>query len=349
MRFRLLALALLGVLSVPAFAADEAAEAPKVKWVLPWKAGTALTYEMEDLESQEKAAQTTRHRTTSTTHVAIAEANADGFLQTWTFEDSKIELLEGDEAARQLIAQMQASARALEGTALEVKLDRDGMYAGLRNLDTVTKQLREVLEPVMATAGEAELAKIEDAKAREAARAKSRPALQAVMDTLLSPGVVETMVTRRIQDYVGFHGLELEPDQVYEVETELPNPLGGDAFPAKLQFSMSVASDEPDDLYVSYDLVMDPEKTAAAAMDVVKKIAGKDVEIPKDAIKSVEIGDEGLFVVDRPTGVVEMFETTRTTKTEGMTKVERHRMRLVDNAHGHYWKDAEPVEAAEEG
>lgn len=347
MRFRLLALALLSALSVPAFAAEEAAEAPKVKWVLPWKAGTALTYEMEDLESQETPGKKSSHRTTSTTHVAIAEANDDGFLQTWKFEDSKIEVLEGDEMTRQMMAQLEASARALENVALEVKLDREGMYTGLRNLDTVTQQLRELMTPVMTLAGEAELAKIKDEKARQAAREKAKPAVQAMMETLLAPAMVEGMVTRRIQDYLGFHGLELEPDQAYEVDTELPNPLGGAAFPAKLQFSMSVADDEPDDLYVSYDLVIDPEKVAAAAKDVVTRIAGKDAGIAKDAIQGVEVGDEGLFVVHRPTGVVEMFETTRTTKTEGLKKVERHRMRLVDNEHGHYWKDA--GEAADAG
>ena len=341
MRSSVLAAAVLCVLSVPAFAADDvAAEAPKVKWVLPWKADTALTYEVEDLDSQTRGGKTTRHRTTATAHVAIKAVDKDGFLQTWKYEDSKFDLLEGDQMLRPMLEQAQASAKALEATPLEVKLDKDGMYAGLRNLDAVARQLRTVMGPMMLVAAEAQVAKIEDEKEREAARAKLKADMGGAFDKVFTPAVIEGMVTRRIQDYAGFHGLELEPDQAYELDTELPNPLGGAAFPAKLQFSMSVDEEDPDDLYVSYDMAIDPEKAAAAAMGVAEKLAGRKIDA-KDAVKSVDISDEGLFVVHRPTGVVEMFETTRTTKAEGTTKVERHRMRLVDNEHGHYWKDAE--------
>ena len=341
MRSCVLAAAVLCVLSVPAFAADDvAAEAPKVKWVLPWKADTALTYEVEDVDTQVRGGKTTRYRTTSTAHVAIKEVKKDGFLQTWKYEGSKFDLLEGDQALRPMFEQVQASAKALEAATLEVKLDKDGMFAGLRNLDAVTRQLHAVMGPVMLVAAEAQVAQIESEQEREAARAKLKADMGGAFDKVFTPAVVEGMVTRRIQDYVGFHGLELEPDQAYELDTELPNPAGGAPFPAKLQFSMSVDEEDPDDLYVSYDMVVDPEKAAAAAMGVAEKLAGRKID-EKDAVKSVDITDEGLFVVHRPTGIVEMFETTRTTKTEGTSKVERHRMRLVDNEHGHYWKDAE--------
>jgi hypothetical protein len=329
------------VLSVPAFAADDvAAEAPTLKWVLPWKADTALSYDVEDLDTQERDGKTTRYRTTSTTDVAIKEANKDGFLQTWSERNAKVELLEGDQAYHPVIEQAQASAKALEGVPLEVKLDKDGMYVGLRNADAVVTRLRTVLAPMMLLGAEMQVAKIADAKEREAARAKVKTDMQGTFDKVFTPTLIEGLVTRHIQDYAGFHGLELEADQAYELETELPNPTGGAPFPAKLQFSMSVDPDDDSDLYVSYDMTMDPEKVAAAAMDVVETLAGKKLE-GKDALKTVDVVDEGLFVVDRETGIVEMFETTRTTKTEGTTKIERHRMRLVDNAHGHYWKDAE--------
>jgi len=214
------------------------------------------------------------------------------------------------------------------------------MYVGLRNADAVVARLRTVLAPMMLLGAETQVAKIADAKEREAARAKIRTDMDGTFDKVFTPAIIEGMVTRHIQDYAGFHGLELEADQAYELDTELPNPTGGAPFPAKLQFSMSVDPDDDTDLYVSYDMTMDPEKVAAAAMGVAETLAGKKLE-GKDAVKSVDVVDEGLFVVDRETGIVEMFETTRTTKTEGTTKIERHRMRLVDNAHGHYWKDAE--------
>jgi len=341
MRSCVLAAAVLCVLSVPAFAADDvAADAPKVKWVLPWKADTALTYEVEDLESQTGEGKSTRYRITSTEHVAIEEAGKDGFVQTWTSENARLEMLEGDSVLRSMMDQAQAGAKALEGTALEVQLDNEGTYKGLRNLDAVTKRLRAAMAPMMLIAGEAQVAKIVDAKERDAARAKTKADMDGVLDRVFTPAMVEGMVTRNIQGYLSFHGIELEPEQAYELDTELPNALGGAPFPARMQLSMSVDEEDPEDLYVSYDVTVDPEAVARAATGVVEKFAGNALD-GKQLVKKIDMTDAGLFVVHRRTGVVEMYETTRTTKAEGTTKVERHRMRLVDNEHGHYWKDAE--------
>ncbi|UHQ20169.1 hypothetical protein LVB87_03130 [Lysobacter sp. KIS68-7] len=347
MRLHTLALALLCVLATPAFADEPAQAAPKVKWVLPWKQGVALSYQTEDTATEVKDGATSRTRATDTTHVRIAEASDAGFVQVWSSENGTYDVLEGPPALQAQAIQQRATIAALSGVPLEVKLATDGTYAGVRNLDTLIAKIRAVTAPTLLVAIESQMAQIEDPKAREKARATAKANTDAALDRMLTPAYVEALLTRQIQDYDGFHGLEIEPDQSYEVQTALPNPFGGPAFPAKLTFSMSVSPDDPEDLFVAWDMQIDPEKAAVAALAISEKLAGKKLDnTGKDAVTSLDIADEGLIVVHRPTGVVEMYESTRTTQLPGqLKKVERHRMRLLDGQHEHYWRDEETADA----
>jgi hypothetical protein len=353
MRLHALALALLCALSAPVLA-DEAAKpaapaAPKVKWVLPWKPGLALAYATEDTTTEEKDGTTTRTRGTDTTRVRVAAGADGGFVQTWIGEGSKYDLLEGPPSAQAMVEGTRAAAAAFEGTPIEVQLAADGTYGGVRNIEPLVAKMRELMKPVIAAGLEAELAKIEDPKKREQARAAAQERVQPRMERLLTPAYVEALLTRQIQDYDGFHGLELEPDQSYEAQTQIPNPLGGAALPAKITFSMSVSEDDPEDLYVAWDMVIDPDKAAQAALAIGEEMAGRKLDKnDKDALAKLDIADEGIIVVYRPTGVVEMFESTRTTQVPGQSKkVERHRMRLLDGAHDHTWRDAQETAGAE--
>jgi hypothetical protein len=345
MRHRTLALALLCALSVsPAFADEPAAEAAKVKWVMPWKAGTSLDYATEQLTTTDKAGAKSRERGTDTTHVRITEATADGYTQSWTSEGARFDVLEGDKSGE---VQKRTALAALSGAAIDIRLNAEGQYVGMRNADAIATRLRNAMKPLMLLGTEAQLASIEDTRQREAARVEARRKLDGALDRMLAPAIVEAMLTRQIQDYNGFIGIELEPDQAYELETELPNPTGGPAFPAKLMFSLSVSKDDPEDLFVTWDMAVDPEKAATAALQIGEALAGEKIDnTGKDAIKTVDITDEGIIVVHRPTGVLEMFESTRTTKMTGLVKVERSRMRLTNGEHAHTWRDEEEATTA---
>ena len=71
--------------------------------------------------------------------------------------------------------------------------------------------------------------------------------------------------------------------------------------------------------------------------------------MPGDQKQQLEISivDEGLFVVHRPTGVVEMFESTRTVQAGAKSKVDRHRLRLANGEHDHVWRDEEVEDSGE--
>ena len=103
-------------------------------------------------------------------------------------------------------------------------------------------------------------------------------------------------------------------------------------------FSASVSEEDPDDMFVAFEQKIDRENGGAAVMAIIEGLLG--VALPKDQKKlELSVVDEGLFVVHRPTGVVEMFEATRTVQAGDRSKVERHRLRLTNGEHDHVWLD----------
>lgn len=332
---RTFAAALLCALAVPALAAEEAIPAPTVKWELPWKPGMSLVYAMEDTTLQAQGDKREHSRTSATTTVHIDQATADGFVQSWTATGSSFQVLEGDRSGEAL---MQQFGKAFDGVALEVELDAAGNYARARNIAQLAPRLREAFLAGAQLGLDRELAKV-DAAGREEARRKAMEHMQGMVDRMTSPAVLEAMLTRNVQWYNGFVGIDIEPDQTYELESELPSPFGGPSFPAKLTFSLAVSPDDPDDLFVTFDQSIDPEKGKAALIAATRALVGQ--ELPQGAMEELafSLEDEGMFVVHRPTGTVEMFEAIRTTRFGDREKVESHRLRLTNGDHEHVWRD----------
>jgi hypothetical protein len=335
---RTLAVALLCALPLSHAYAGEEAKTPTIQWVLPWKAGTALEYVSEDLETS-NIREPERTRTTSTATVRIAETLKQGFVQTWSWRDTEFVVEEGDKSRE---AAMREAAAGLQDVTLEVDLDAAGNYARLRNLAQITPRLREAMRPIVFLALDDNLAKIPDAAKREEARKSATSQVDAFLERMLAPAMLETMLTRNIQWYNGFVGIDIEPDQNYEAKVELPNPMGGAPIPVAITFSLSVSGDDPDDLFVAFEQKLDRENAGAAVTALIEGLLGEKMPADQKRKLDLSIVDEGLFVVHRPTGVVEMFESTRTVQAGDRSKVERHRLRLVNGEHEHAWSDAQP-------
>lgn len=341
---RPLAVALLCALPFPpAFAAEETA-VPTVKWELPWKAGTTLEYATEDLTTS-NLRKPERTRATSTTTVRVTEVRKEGFVQAWSWRDEAYVVEEGDKAQE---AQMRDFAAAMGNVTLEVELDAAGNYARTRNLAEIAPRLRQAMRPLVLAGLDDGMDKIADAAKREEARKAAVAQVEGFVDRMLAPAVLENLLTRNIQWYNGLVGIDIEPDQNYEAKLDVPSPVGSAPIPATVTFSLSVSKDDPDDLYVVFEQKIDRENGGAAVMAMIEGLLGTALP-KKDQVKlEVSIVDEGLFVVHRPTGVVEMFEATRTVQAGDKSKVQRHRLRLTNGEHEHVWRDA-PDEADDAG
>lgn len=346
----LLAAAALLALPFAVRAAESAPAAPSavetLRWQHPWSAGRTLVYATERLDRKVSAKGREETRITDTTEVRITQASTDGFVQQWRSSGATVEVIEGDRAMGEA---MQAAERAFSrDNAVEVALDRDGNYLRIRNIDTLSPRLREAMRPLVVAGIDAELrrqATPVDAAAHEAAMRQ----VDAMLDRMIAPPVLEAMIGRALQTYNGFVGVDLEPGEWYELETSLPSPLGGEPFPAKLQLMLQPSESDPDDVFLEWNSRIDPEKGAAAIWALTEKLLG--TTIPAEARKAlpdaIDLRDEGFFVFRRGTGEIEMFETVRTVKVGDTQKTERQRMRRVNGDHERHWNDDGDGDGAE--
>jgi hypothetical protein len=312
-----------------------AAAAETIRWPVPWSAMPTLVYETERLDREDKAGTHEATRSADITEISVSQAREDGFRQRWRSEGATFEVLEGDKTME---APMRDAMQAFAGMPLEVELDAAGQYTRLHDVEALAARFREAMGPVVHAGIDAQLATL-DAPVQEKARTEALAQVDAMLDRMAAPAMVEAMLSRVLQTYNGFVGVDLEPGQWYELETELPNPLGGPAFPAKLQVMLTPSNDEADDVWLEWNQRIDPVKGAAAIWALAEKLVGQEIpaEARKDLPKEVDFHDEGVFLFRRSTGVIEMFETVRTVKLADTAKVERQRMRLTSGDHVHEW------------
>jgi hypothetical protein len=339
---RTLAVALLCALPVlPAFAAEEAA-APTIKWVVPWKPGTTLQYATEDTTRETQGEKVDYTRATSNATVKVTQASADGYVQTWSWGAGTYDVLEGDKSQEAL---MRAFGLAFKDISIEVDLNKEGNFTRMRNIADVAPRMRTALRAVLHPMVEDNVAKIEGAAQRETKRKEMQANIDGLADRISAPAVLEGLLTRNIQSYNGFVGVDLEPDMEYAMDVELPNPLGGANFPAKLAVSLSVSDDQPDDIFVAFVQTLDAEKAEPALIATGEALLGK--KLTAEQLKEeldLAVQDEGMFLVHVPTGVIEMFESKRTTKINDKLKVERLRMRLTNGEHAHEWAEEQATD-----
>lgn len=319
-----------------------------VRLQLPWREGVALRYATEDYDDETDAAGRERTRATSVETVRITEAREDGFLQEWSFADSRYEVLEGDAAGAVVVEGMLES---LDGLVLEVELDAAGRFTGIRNLSEVSGRMRPVMETALMAAFEAGMAAADPVDgaavaAQDPARAAGllQAQVQSMLDRLMSPDMLQLLLSEDAMQYNDLVGIELEQGRRYEVEIELDHPLGQGALPARVALVLHVHDPGSDDVHLEWTTHLDREKAAEAAIAIAERMldAGLPEEARAQVLAELSIIHAGAAVVRRSTGIVETLEVTQTVRVGDELKVKRRRMRLLDGDHAHHWPDDGP-------
>ena len=347
-----IALALLLAFAWPevALARKNAAPAPPelVRWVAPWHEGVALRYAAEDYDISIGEGGRERSRTTGIETIRITGVLDDGFVQTWSFDDSRYEQLEGGDGQEALMRQLLES---LPDLVLEVELDATGNFSALRNLD----QLAAQLGPALRTGFEAALQSGVEAAGGwpagadgEAARARGHEAAADMVARMTRPEVLGALMSRDALAYNDLFGAELEAGVPFEVDVEIDSPLGAGKVPARVTLLMQAGAAGSDEATLDWTTRMDRERAAEVALAAVEQLYGRQVtgEDREKVLADMSIIDVGHARFRRSTGVPLMLETLRTVRAAGEQRIERRRMRLLDDGHGHQWPDDAPPQPA---
>lgn len=323
---------------------------PTVHWVTPWREGMSLRYATEDHDVSVGEGGRESSRTTSIETLRITEAREDGFVQEWSFADTRYQQLEGGEGQEAVMQQMMDS---LADVRLEVDLDAAGNYAGLRNIDALAARMRPAMREgflALFAAGVESAGGEGDEATTAAARAQALEFVDGMVERMTDPAILGVLLSRDVAMFNDAFDAELEVDTPYEVDVEIDNPIGGGALPARVSLLVHLGEPGSDDAVLAWTTHMDREKAAEIALRAAGTMYGIDVpeEARRQVMEDMSIIDEGRVLFRVSTGVPEVFESTRTVRAAGELRIERRRMRLLDGDHDHAWSgDGEPVAAKE--
>jgi tetratricopeptide (TPR) repeat protein len=290
-----------------ALAAKEYNKAPAevIEWPLPWARGVSLDYNDTSERITEVKGVGNHVVTTGVTRIRVIGEDARGFVQSWTTLDSDTRYEKVSDTGQLMLQELIAS---MGGMPLEVRLENDGTYAGIANLDAVHKRFGAVAKPqferILANG---------DKPMAEGVRA----GLQNVFDLLTTRPVLEMQLSilPAAYNFVSKGGLALEHE--YQYQDQGPNPQGGEAYP--MTGRMTLHKDELHEgwLMMEWSLGIDRDKggeilaTSARSLlgDAFLADGGKEA---RDAITqiagNIDIGSSTRFRIDPATGIVQWMQ-----------------------------------------
>jgi hypothetical protein len=151
-----------------------------------------------------------------------------------------------------------------EGLAVEYSTDRAGLMNEVENVADVRERLKELLDKAEEdAAGDPQLTQ----------------ALQATRRIALSEAFVQTVIVSDIVLLHDLYGASLTEGRPLRAEGELPNPFGGDPFPADIEIALRDARAASG--CARFDTAVVPERRAfaAAVREVVADTGGDPAEL----------------------------------------------------------------------
>lgn len=328
-RLRTPLLAALLLAALPTLAQD------RIRWPVTWTVGQTFTYDAESLERERDDEGTRVSRSTDVTELRVAEAGAGGYLQHWITRDSRIETIEGDRSTTDAVAPL---LDQFEGFVVQIELGPDGRYRRLRNLDETTAKVRQVMLPLTGTTIEQISAGMDPAMPaaeREMIIAMTRKNMQAMMEKFFTDDMVEAMTSGSAKGVTWFAGGEYEAGKRYRDAEPIESPLLGRKLPAQREFTFTVDKDDPALARVEWTHTLDTSGDVAPLWSLVSELTsgGLDTAQGEGRPEDLALREQGMMLFRRNTGVVELLETTITSRYgQEHDEHDRNRLRLRGSA-----------------
>ena len=287
----------------PGTAHNKLEKTEALSWPLPWKAGTTLTYDETYESTKRKGERVERISGATTTQISVVKADEQGFLQRWRWSAGGYRFDNIDPAQQAILNGL---AGALKGVPLDVRLDRDGAFESIANIEQFQPVIREHLEKAL-KAGVTEAAAKANANPQKLAEANAR--LAPMLEMLSGKEFVSGLLSKSPQAYnfMGAGGLVLDEEVEYEDLGQ--NPFGGEPIPMLGKIKVSRKVDAPGFVEAHWTVTLHPTKSVPIFTEAVKKLLGSVAPEQSDAVskampKSIDISTEVTFLIDTATGIV---------------------------------------------
>jgi hypothetical protein len=250
-----------------------------------WQKGDQFRLNVERRREDFTGAEKTSDRSSKLhADVVVLEAGEDGYVLAWTWRGRSKPLTDLEGAAQQPEVLLGGAG----ATQIEVVIDADANVRGVRNWEAVRAAMKAQVEG---------MTKSMPAAQRQEARA-------VVADMLSDPARGQHLVLREIPLLLAPIGRDFRRDEPQEFETKLPNPFGGEPFPAKGKYTLTEFDPATSRAEVDFQQAVDPERATAAMEKVAKDLAdGAKPKAPGgEKMPPLVMTDRATFVVDASKG-----------------------------------------------
>ncbi len=274
-----------------------------------WKQGTKKKYDI--IKNRKKVGGgKVLFDGTSRTDLAISVEKADskGYLVNWTMGETRFDQAE---AAKNPIAKQ--AANLLRGFAILLEVSPSGELKGVKNWEELKAKATEALNAMVGVWRKSGF----NEQMISQLRAQ-------VSSTFATKEKITQMCTREPNLYFMALGRTYKPERTMTYDTLLPNPFGGEAFPATGSFALARYDKESGKAEVDWNQRIQPEAAKRVLTGTLKKLAeqqGKEIS-EEHLPKNYRIEDSGKFVIDVPTGWVLSLTQSRTVMTDSGSQVE---------------------------
>lgn len=305
----LLLLAPLGA-SAQAPATDVPANEPEnvLRWPSPWATpGTRLVY---DYSTRLQKVRTTGESVITTRATQTLATVAPG-QQSWVASDYRFDV--DQEVPPEIGEMLRSMVDAMAGRELRVTLDAEGSVSGLDNLAELAPIIRRELQAGVERIEAAQLAALPE-KERATWQAEMKPVFARMLAVSGADAHLQNQLLE-IPAAFNFPGMGgLAPGETLSYDDVVPNPTGGEAFPAQgTMHLVPPVAGEPTVEFV-WELRLHPQRAAPLLWAMVEGLTGQAMspELRNQLPDSVDFSFVSRYRIDPATGVVHRFERTVT-------------------------------------
>jgi hypothetical protein len=281
-----------------------------------WEIGPLMRLELvkgrEDYD-EDKLQRTSK--TVTPIEVEVMAKSDTGWVMRWTYGHTSV--IEGAGKDKDYAEHM---ASLNEGMHLDVRLARNGTVEGLADPQALQRHYARMLQ-------EAEKGLLEQGMNTRVVAEMMKDASERV----LGPGfersaLVEVELLHRCLS------VPLVPGKKTEYEGELPNPFGGDPFPALGNYTLDAPDAAAKQAAVHFTLAIDPQKTRDLILAWLTEIAKKNGKPPPqgpDDLPLKGLDETTFYLLDLENGLPKNVEHVRTTRIQKHKRIDRTFLRVV--------------------
>ncbi len=274
-----------------------------------WKPGAKKKFEIIKNRKKVGEGKTLFDGTSRTDlEISVEKADSHGYLVNWTMGETRFDQAE---AANNPIAKQVANL--LKGFAIQLEVSPSGELKGVQNWEELKAKATEALDTMV------EVWRKSGLNEQMVSQLRGQ-----VSSTFATKEKITQMYTREPNLYFVALGRTYKLDKPATYDTLLPNPFGGEAFPAKGSFTVTGYDKKSGKAEIDWNQRIQPEAARRVMNNTLKRLSARQgKEISEDLLpKNYKIEDSAKFVVDVPTGWVLSLTQSRTVMTETGSQVD---------------------------